>query len=134
MSLFAWKNEYSIGHGPIDGQHQRLFALASDLHMAIIQGKAKIALVKILADLVNYTKTHFATEERLMQAQGYPEYATHKALHDQLTKRVIAFQKEFEAGHAAVSMDLLQFLKDWLTNHIGATDRKVAEFLNSKTS
>jgi hemerythrin len=134
MSMFAWKDEYGIGHGPIDGQHQRLFALANDLHAAMSQGKGKAALFKTLDALINYTKTHFATEERLMQAHGYPDYAAHKALHDELTKRVMAFQKDFEAGQVAMSVDLLQFLKDWLTNHIGVTDRKVAEFLKSEAA
>jgi hemerythrin len=134
MSMFEWKPEYSLGHGAIDGQHQRLFALASDLHTAMTQGKGKGALSETLENLLAYTKTHFASEERLMQTHQYPEYAEHKAAHDALTKRVLDFQREFEDGRVGMTVELLQFLKDWLRTHIGETDRKVAMFLRSKAA
>jgi hemerythrin len=134
MSLFEWKNDYSLGHGDIDGQHKRLFELASDLHAAMTQGKGRDALSQTLGNLVSYTKKHFADEEHLMQTNHYPDYRHHKADHDALTARVIEFQKEFEAGRVGMSVDLLQFLKDWLTKHIGETDRKVANYLKSKVA
>jgi len=134
MSMFQWKQEYSVGHPQIDEQHKRLFELADELHAAMLAGKGKESLGKILGSLVAYTKAHFATEERLMQAHRYPGYAVHKAAHDTLTSRVIKFQKEFEAGHATITVDLLQFLKDWLTHHIGETDRKIASFLKARAA
>ncbi len=134
MSLFEWRPEYSLGHDGIDAQHQRLFALANDLHTAMTQGKGKGALSETLEKLVAYTKTHFANEERLMLAHHYPEYAAHKAAHDALTARVLEFQKNFESGRAAMTVELLQFLKDWLRTHIGETDHKVAAFLKSKAA
>ena len=132
--MFEWKSEYSLGHGDIDGQHQRLFELASHLHAAMTQGKGKESLSKTLADLVAYTRQHFANEERLMQAHHYPEYAEHKAAHDALTARVVEFQKEFDAGRVGMTVELLQFLKDWLRTHIGETDHKVALYLRSRAA
>lgn len=134
MSMFEWKAEYSLGHGAIDGQHQRLFALANDLHTAMTQGKGKGALSETLDKLVSYTQTHFAHEERLMLAHHYPEYAQHKAAHDALTARVVEFQRDFAAGRVGMTVELLQFLRDWLRTHIGETDRKVALFLKSKAA
>jgi len=134
MSMFEWKPEYSVGHAEIDSQHKRLFALANDLYNAMTSGKGKGVLSKTLADLVSYTKLHFATEERLMLAHHYPEYAQHKANHDALTTKVVEFQKEFATGRVAITVSLLQFLKDWLQHHIGETDRKIAVFLKSKAA
>lgn len=134
MSMFEWKQEYSLGHPDIDAQHQRLFALASDLHSAMTQGKGKDTLSRTLQNLVAYTKMHFAAEERLMQIHGYSEYPAHKAAHDALTAQVLEFQHEFEAGRVGLTVQLLQFLKDWLRHHIGETDRKVATFLNSRAA
>ena len=134
MSLFQWKDEYSVDHSEIDMQHKRLFQLAGELHAAMTAGKANAALSKTLNDLIAYTKHHFTCEERLMQTHHYPEFAKHKALHDELTTRVIEFQKGFTAGRTAMSIDLLQFLKDWLSHHIGETDRKVAVYLKSKAA
>lgn len=134
MSMFEWKAEYSLGHGAIDGQHQRLFALANDLHSAMTQGQGKGALSETLEKLVAYTKTHFASEESLMLAHHYPDYAAHKSAHDALTARVLDFQREFETGRVGMTVELLQFLRDWLRTHICETDHKVAAFLKSKAA
>jgi hemerythrin len=134
MSMFEWKQEYSLDHRDIDGQHQKLFAFANELHAAMTQGHGREALAKTLENLIAYTKQHFASEERLMQANHYPDYEKHKAYHEELTAKVVAFQKEFEAGRVAMSVELLSFIKDWLRHHIGETDRKVAEFLKAKAA
>ena len=134
MNMFQWKPEYSVGYAQIDEQHKRLFELASELHNAMAGGKGKEVVGKTLANLISYTKAHFATEERLMQSNHYPDYAKHKAAHDALTSRVVKFEKDFEAGRVALSVDLLQFLKDWLTYHIGETDRKIASYLKSQAA
>jgi hemerythrin-like metal-binding protein len=134
MSLFEWKDEYSLGHPEIDNQHKRLFKLADDLHVAMSQGKGRDALSATLANLINYTKIHFATEERLMQQYHYPDYAQHQQVHDKLTAQVVQFQKEFEATRSAMTVQIIQFLKDWLVHHIGQTDKKVALFLKEKAA
>jgi hemerythrin len=134
MSMFEWRPEYSLGHGDIDDQLKKIFELASDLHAAMTQGKGKEALSVTLGKLIAYTKTHFAKEERLMQAHHYPDYPEHKAAHDALTAQVIEFQREFDTGRIGMTVDLLQFLKDWLRNHIGQTDRRFAAFLRKKAA
>ena len=73
MSLFAWNETYSIGVTEIDAQHRRLFSLADELHSAMNAGKGKAVLRKVLHDLITYTQTHFAAEERMMQKCGYPD-------------------------------------------------------------
>lgn len=134
MSIFQWKEEYSVDHSEIDTQHKRLFQLADELHGAMAAGKGTATMSKTLASLIDYTKHHFACEERLMQKHRYPGFAAHKVLHDDLTARVMEFQKNFAAGRTTVTVDLFQFLKDWLTHHIGETDRKVSIFLKAKAA
>lgn len=94
-------------------------------------GKGKAAMSETLRVWFAIRKMHFASEERLMQAHGYPEYAEHKAAHDALTSQVGELQKDFETGHGGLTVGLLQFLKNWLQHHIGGTDRKIVEFLKS---
>ncbi|HLK22732.1 MAG TPA: bacteriohemerythrin [Bryobacteraceae bacterium] len=134
MSIFQWKEEFSVDHAEIDTQHKRLFQLAGDLHTAMTEGKGKDALSKTLNNLIEYTKHHFACEERLMQLHDYPDFDEHKAVHDDLTTRVLEFQKTFQTGKTAMTVELLQFLKDWLGHHIGDTDKKVATFLKAKVA
>jgi hemerythrin len=46
--------------------------------------------------------------------------------------KVLEFTKEFEQGRAAISMDLMRFLTDWLKNHIMKTDKAYAPFFKEK--
>ncbi len=130
--MFEWSNTYSVTIGSIDAQHQNLFAIARELHAAMISGQGKTALSRILDRLVQYTAAHFAHEERLMRTHNYPDFAAHKAEHDALTKQVLKFQEDFNAGRVAITVQLLQFLKDWLEKHIKGTDLKYAPHMRER--
>ena len=71
--FFKWKNENVVNIQEIDQQHQKLVSMLNDLHMALMLGEGRNATFRILSQLVSYTKTHFATEERLMQAHFYSD-------------------------------------------------------------
>jgi hemerythrin-like metal-binding protein len=130
--MFEWKPQYSVNIASIDGQHQNLFRMAEELHLAMCSGQGKPVLAKILDRLVQYTKVHFTHEERLMNLHRYPELAAHVAEHCALTKQVLAFQADFESGKALITVQVLQFLKNWLRNHIAESDHKYAPFLKQK--
>ena len=130
--MFEWKDAYSVNMTTIDFQHKRLFQMAAELHRAMIAGAAKASLSQLLQGLMQYTVVHFAYEERLMQEAGYPEFAAHKAQHDDLSRRVREFQKDFEEGRIATGITLLQFLKEWLQKHIMESDHKYAPYLKAK--
>jgi hemerythrin len=127
--MFEWKPQYSVRIGSIDGQHQNLFRIAEELFAAMSAGQGKATLSRILDRLVQYTKVHFAQEERLMSVHGYPDLAAHMAQHRALTKQVMDFQAEFDAGHSVLTVQVLHFLKDWLQNHIATSDQKYAPYL-----
>jgi hemerythrin-like metal-binding protein len=127
-----WKPEYSVNINVIDMQHKKLVDLLNQIHEASRVGKGKEALAKILDDLVTYTKVHFTTEEDFMRKHSYAGYAQHKAEHDRLTQKVMEFQVEFKSGRVALSIEVMQFLKDWLTGHIIGVDKQYTPFLNSK--
>lgn len=130
--MFEWKPQYSVQIASIDGQHQNLFRLAGELHAAMSAGQGKPALERILDRLVQYTKVHFAHEERLMTIHGYPDVVAHAEQHRVLTQKVIDFQAEFESGRALMTLQVLHFLKDWLLNHIASSDQKYAPYLKER--
>jgi hemerythrin len=132
--MFAWKDTYAIGVAEIDTQHRRLFSLADELYNAMNSGKGKTLLEKVLQNLIDYTKTHFAAEERLMLRCNYPEYKPHKAQHDELTKQVLQLQSDFRAGKSALTIEVMQFLNNWLRQHIGGSDRKYVPCVVGKTA
>jgi hemerythrin len=89
----------------------------------------KAALSKILAELLSYTKAHFATEEEFLRKKEYPGLAAHKLEHERLTTHVVRFQEDFAAGRKSADMELLNFLRYWWSNHIMQTDKRYSAFL-----
>ena len=83
----------------------------------------------ILERLVSYTVYHFGFEEKLFQKHGYPEYEQHKKAHENLVAKVKEFKTKVQSGDATISMELMNFLKDWLASHIKGTDKKYVPFM-----
>jgi len=132
MALMMWGDNFCVNVRQLDEQHKMLVGMLNDLHDAMKQGKGKDVTGNVLSGLVQYVATHFATEEKLMKEQAYPEYLNHKMEHDALTKQVLDLQKQFEEGKPVLTVELMKFLKDWLSNHILGTDKKYGPYLNSK--
>lgn len=132
--FMAWNDSWLVGIREVDTQHKHLVSLLNKLHEAMVHGEGKQVLGGILSELVNYTKAHFAGEERLMRQHGYAEYNAHKQEHDRLAGQVVKFQQDFTSGAAtsSTSVEVLHFLRNWLQHHICGTDKKYVPFLQSK--
>jgi len=89
MSFMDWQTDYQVGVAEIDSQHKRLMEMVNSLHEAMKSGSGKTLIPKILNEMVEYTASHFSTEERLMQEIRYPEYPLHKRQHEELTLQVL---------------------------------------------
>jgi hemerythrin len=130
--VFAWKDEYSVKIRSIDEQHKKLVSLVNSLQHAMLTGQGATVLGKILDDLISYTKSHFATEERLLRTNLYPDYNAHKAEHEALTEKVMTLHRDFTSGKPVMTVKVLVFLKNWLVEHIQGTDRKYSAHLLSR--
>jgi hemerythrin-like metal-binding protein len=133
MAPLNWSNEYSVEVEGIDRQHQQLFAMLNELHLAMKTGKGAQAAPRILKRLVDYACEHFALEEALMTQANYPELARHKAEQEKLTGEVAKMMQDIESGKTVVSMKLLQFLRSWLQDHIAGVDKKYTSYLSPRT-
>ena len=129
MPVFAWKPEYTVSNTQLDGHHKHLFQLVDGLQSAMAAGKGKSAMDATLQELITYTQSHFAAEERLMELSQYPDLPRHKAEHEALTEKVVEFKREYDAGRATITLQLLQFLRDWLQTHIMKSDRAYAPYI-----
>lgn len=124
MNIFEWKEIYSVDIKSIDNEHQRLFQLINQLFGAMSHGKAKDILSEILAQLIDYTKTHFRREEMYFSSTNYPEYQEHKQQHELFIAKIGNLKKQFESGEQLISVELIKFLSDWLINHIQVSDKR----------
>jgi hemerythrin-like metal-binding protein len=132
MALIEWSDTLSVGIQTIDEQHKQLVAIINELHDAMMARQSREVLGTTFDRLVAYTEYHFGEEAKLFEKHGYAETREHLAAHDALTGRVRELNAEFKEGNAAISMELMDFLRDWLRNHIIGTDKKYAPFLKSK--
>lgn len=132
MPIINWSASYSVGVKEIDAQHQIWIGLINKLHDAMSKGEGKQVLSDILKEVVAYTKTHLSYEESLFEKYGYPDRNAHKAVHQNFTNQVLDFQKKFDEKNSLLTIDVMNFLKTWLIDHITNTDKKYSEFFNSK--
>ena len=128
--LISWSPKYSVNHPLMDAQHKQLITLINNLHSAMSQGRGKDVLQKTLDELINYTKIHFATEEKLMMEANYKELIEHRQVHKILTQQVIRLQNKFKEGKALLTMEVMEFLKNWLIEHIEGTDKKYSTVIS----
>lgn len=130
MALITWSDKYSMNIKEIDEQHMKLVSMINELHDAMKQAKSKEVAVEIITRMAEYTAYHFSTEEKYMKKYKYPDYESHHSEHVKFIEQVSDFKKDYEAGKAGLSYDLLNFLKDWLVKHIQGSDKKYAPFFN----
>ncbi len=132
MAFMAWNDNLSVGILQLDTQHKNLVNMINNLYEAMSAGKGKDIIPKILKDMSAYAVTHFSTEEKLMQQYGYPEYESHKREHELFVKKIQEFNSEIAKGNFTITLNVANFLKNWLTNHIQITDKKYGPFLRDK--
>ena len=130
-AFYPWTQELEVGIGVIDKDHQKLVSLINSLHESMSQGHSKEMAGKILDELIFYTQGHFHRDEQSMRDAGYTGYEQHKKIHDTLVKKVVEFRESYRAGHSMVSVELSNFLRNWLSTHIMKTDKDYAPVMKA---
>ncbi len=123
-----WTDDLSVNSAVIDNEHKRLFELIDNFYKSIKDNSPKERLEELIIGLVNYTKTHFANEEAHMRTMNYPNLAAHKELHVQFVDKVTSYYDRLKSGKLILSIEVTNFLKDWLVNHIKGSDQQYAAF------
>lgn len=127
---------FSVGIDQVDAEHRKLFEIAGRVYDHLTDsGDAPMEAARAaVGELIDYTATHFASEEALMEAAGYPALAAHKELHKRLLSQVRDMDMRVELGERYVPVELARFLYNWLVQHIQTEDRKFGEFAARKAS
>lgn len=132
MAAIKWDSTFSVSVAEMDQQHQKLIALVNELDDAMRQGKGKEVVSKVIGGLVTYTRTHFGAEERLLTQHGYPELDVQKKEHEDFVAKAAQFQADYNSGRMGLSIQIMNFLSNWLQHHIKVLDKKYGPFLNGK--
>jgi len=128
-TFFPWDKNIQIGLKTIDDQHKILIDLINDLYRAIRNDRGENVIDDICKKLLDYTDYHFGFEEKIFDKTGYAETTEHKKVHSQLVQQAIDMIEKYRKNSGASARDLMDFLKEWLTNHINKTDRRYVAHL-----
>ena len=133
MPIVEWSDSFALGIDEIDRQHCALVGMINALDASTHRDVRQETTARMLDELGDYVRDHFALEERLMAGGGCtPELVTrHCAEHAYFRGVLKDLTKDFAGGRIDVSVPLIEYLVHWLLHHISVVDRAMATELNA---
>ena len=122
--MIEWNDKYSVNISLIDEQHKKLFEILNKAIIAKKHSKVTKDILGILDEMTEYALEHFETEEHYMKEFSFPEYQAHRKEHIDFTNNTIDYKNRVVGGGFHIINEILEYLKQWLVNHIQVTDKK----------
>ncbi len=123
MDEIVWEERYNTGIEEIDRQHRTLVGMINKLGQAKKGQGDRKTIQDVIEELSQYTVSHFAFEEDLMETSGYRYLKPHQNIHKTFIKKVEGFSNRFQAGDDIVE-EFHSLLRSWLLQHIQNDDAK----------
>ena len=128
--MIEWEDKFSVGISIIDEEHMKLIGI---LNKAIIVNEHNDNTEEtkdILGDMIEYSRKHFLREETNMLKFKFPEYQLHRKEHLAFISKTVMSYHNLISGHCQITNEILEYLKDWLVQHIQVSDKKYANYFN----
>lgn len=133
MHIIAWSSEFALGIDEIDEQHKALVGMINALDASTHQEFSPDAVRRLLGELNDYVRDHFAFEERLMAGGGCSQelVTRHLGEHSYFRSVLRDLTSDFENGRRNITVTLIEYLVHWLLHHIVVVDRAMAHQLSA---
>ncbi|MBA4381093.1 MAG: hypothetical protein C0406_00870 [Sideroxydans sp.] len=131
MKKLIWSDNLNTGIQVIDRQHRRIVDYINRLYEAHKNDSSKEETGAVIDELVDYTLTHFAFEETMLEDVNYAQLDAHKVFHDQFIQQVRELRERFEE-HEPAAIELNNLMVTWLFNHILHEDAAYVSAVVSK--
>ena len=129
----VWDDSVSLAIPEIDAEHRTLFAVYNTIRASLEGGDGAVDLKGVCAELLAFTREHFAREEALMAAHAYPDLEAHRTLHRTFLQQIEDIWTFVRAGGEPddylARFLVLGFIGKWLKMHTLVVDRKFGEWL-----
>jgi len=122
-----WEDKYSVGVKIIDEQHQKMFTVINNLIDIIQNTPTKEDLTGVITSLIEYKKYHFDTEEKYFKEFNYEGTEEHVAAHHTFEEKIKNIEEKNGNNTISLAYDLVDFLEDWLVDHLQTLDQKYKE-------
>ena len=129
--MYEMKPEYYTGIEFIDKEHAKLFEIANECYELLtnefIPDKYDY-IVEVLQQLKDYTRYHFRHEEEYMESIGYKRLLSQKVAHNDFIDKLDNIDLSgIDEKQKEILLDLVDFLANWLVEHIFRKDKLIAE-------
>jgi len=131
LQLCRFTEDFDVMSTQMNDDHKRIFAYINSIHQRIKEKSDGPALLPILKELGDFTRRHFQREEEAMQAASYAGLPQQKIAHEKLLGKVAEIISTLDRGGEVDLLEVLTFLKDWLTTHILIMDREYGPALHA---
>lgn len=122
-ALVTWTSALDTGLPAVDRQHRTLVQMLNDYATAVARLEGQERLSHLLRQMNEYTVVHFTDEEDAMRRRGYPDLPRHQVEHRGYIAYLESLHGRLSQGEFVSSLEVLTYLRDWLTNHIVAHDQ-----------
>jgi len=126
---FLMDEQYLTGLGEMDAEHRELIGLGNRVYL--LSRNACVTADQVFAaleDLTEHTRSHFATEERLMDEVAFPAAAQHRTIHARMLDYLAEMADLVSAGPLVVAIKLEKFLGSWFIWHMQKDDAELARY------
>ena len=124
-----WKEQYRIGNKEIDEQHYQLFCKIDNLLAIARSGdfeKKKKECYDLIEFLIDYTKFHFESEEKIQKKLQYVGYTQHVWIHKEFIQTIQDYKEKLEKDFSQLVLkSFVGTLLTWLALHVCGCDRKI---------
>lgn len=123
-----WQDELSVGVAGMDEHHRRFLELLSRLSEA-----APAELPDLFRRFLDHLAEHFAYEEGLMEAHGFPALGEHRGEHRRVLAEAREMERSLERGRILLVRGYVrERVPEWFLLHRNTMDRITAAFLRGQ--
>ena len=131
--MIKWEPKLSVKVKEIDEQHQNFISIMNRLGEMVNSHDLPEKMDQTLQELTEYAEKHFVTEEGYFDKFNYEGAEEHKEKHSELRSKIAGFiEKRSDPAKDVYEtyLELLDFLADWLVDHLEDMDMKYVKCFN----
>lgn len=132
MTLLTWNHACAVGVKAMDEQHAVLMDTLNEIRLALVRGQGREQVSEALNRLIEFTRMHFASEELLLEAHGFPGVSEHRHAHQKLLGQLEEAALRTQHQDELRIKSTLLFLRDWYMKHMEDLDSLYGRWLNAR--
>lgn len=132
MNPLEWDKTLSVGNSIIDEQHRELIDSTKHLYLSLKDGNSYRNQRESLKFLKDYSIYHFKSEEELLLKYHYPKIQNHILEHEYFKGRINDYIDKINDDKIILSIDIVNFLNQWIINHINYVDGDYIIYIDNK--